>query len=222
MEAIKAEQKPIEDAAGKDYLEPNVIATEIEELIKECKKLIDDAKRIAKEIDGVKKGTPKDIGVTLLPVAKGLVNLDKSILALAEKIEGLGKKILKNGEDLVSKEKFTPELNKKFDIQGKRLENIGGKLKKIGKNFVVISEKLGNIGGKLDGQDGEKTREYAVQLKDLGEKVKAKGGPIEELGIEIQKLEPVEKDAGTEKDLQDIENALGEIGADLEAIAKVL
>lgn len=222
MEAIKAEQKPIEDGAGKDYPEPNVIPKEIEDLINECKKLIDDAKKLGKDIEGVKKGSPKDVGVAMHPIAKGLINLDKSILALAEKLENLGKKLLKNGEHLRDKEKFTPELKPKFDIQGKKLESIGGKLQKIGRNFGVIAEKLESIGGKLDGNDGAKMKEYAKELKDLGEKVKNKGGSVEELGIEIQKLEPIIKDAGTEKDLEAMEKALADIGNDLEAIAKVL
>ncbi len=221
METIDAEQKPIETAAGNDYPEPHVISKEIGDLITECKKLVDDAKKLRQEIDGIKKAPPKDIGVTLIPIVKGLVDLDKSILALAERLEKLGQTILKNGEALRDKEKFTPELKPKFDTQGKNLESIGGRLKKIGRNFGVISEKLTTISNELDGHDGKKVNEYAEQLKELGNKVKSKGSSVEELGIEIQKLEPIMKDGGTEKDLEAIETALGEIGHDLDAIAKV-
>lgn len=221
LEAIQAEQKPIEDNTGKDYAEPNVVPKEIDDLINECKKLIDTARKLGKEIDGVKKGPPKDIGVSMHPIAKSLINLDKNILVLAEKIENLGQKLLKNGEDLRDKEKFTPELKPKFDTQGKRIESIGGRLKKIGTNFGIISEKLASIGSKLDGHDGTKMKDYARQLKELGGKVKDKGKPVEELGIKIQNLQPTVKDTGIDKDLEAIQTALGEIGNDLEAIMKV-
>lgn len=221
MEEIKAEQKPIEDAAGQDYAEPNVIPKEIEDLRNKCKKLAKDAKDIGKQIEQARKGPSKDLGKALDPIGKKLLDLDKSILELAQKLEKLGQKLLKNGEDLREKEKFTPELKPKFDKQGELLENIGGKLKKIGRNFEVIGDKMGSVGTKLGGDDGSKLSDYADELKDLGQKVTEKGGSVEELGIKIQKLEPNVKDSSIDKDLEDMEKALGEIGNDLEGIIKV-
>ncbi len=221
MEKIKAEQKDLEADTGKDYAEPNVIPKEIDDLINDCKKMVDDAMAIGKDIEKARAGQQNDVGKALDPIGGKLLDLDKRILILAQKLEKLGQKILKNGEDLRDKEKFTPELKEKTDKQGKLLENIGGKLQKIGSNFEVIADKMESIGKRIGGGDGPKLTKYAEELNDLGKKVKHKGAAVEKLGIEIQKLEPNVRDSGTDKDLQDMEKALGEIGNDLEAIAKV-
>lgn len=221
MEGINAEQKPIEADAGQDYAEPNVIPKEIDALLQDCKKMIDDAKAIGQDIEKARAGPQKDVGKALDPIAGKLIDLDKRILKLAEKLEKLGKKILKNGEALRDKEKFTPELKPRFDEQGKLLENIGRLLQKIGNNFEVISDKLATVGTKINGDEGVKLKDYAEKLRDLSNRVKDKGAVVEEVGIKIQKLEPNAKDTGTDKDLEDMGKALGEIGNDLEAIAKV-
>ncbi len=118
-----------------------------------------------------------------------MLSLEKRILAFSENIEKLAQRLLKNGEDLVNKEKFTVELKTKFDTQGKRLENIGQKFN-IGKHFGIIGDKMGSIGNRVGGHDGSRLNEYAGNLKNLGGKISLKGGSIEKLGVELQKLEP--------------------------------
>lgn len=190
--------------------------------------MVDTAKQLRQQIDGVKKGPPKDVGVSMHPIVKGIIKLDKSILTLAENLEKLAQKVLKNGEDLISKEKFTPELKAKCDKVGKSFENIGGRLKNIGKNFGVISDKCSSIGDKLDGFDGDKMKEYAKQLKELADKTIEKGGSVEQLGIKIQKLAPnqgttpkPEGNNDNAKDLEQIQQDLGDIAKDLENMIKV-
>lgn len=221
MKTIKEEQAGIEADAGKNYAEPKVLPKKLDDLINDCKKLIDDCKAIGKDIEKARAGPSKNIGKAMVPIGEKLLDLDKRILALAEKIEDFAKKKLNNGEDLRTKEKFPPELKAKFDKVGKKLENIGGKFKNIAKNFGIIGDRLGSIGKRLGGDVGPKLVDFGKQCKDLGEKVNVKASSIVELGIKIQKLEPNVRDAGTDKDLEDILNALGEIGNDLEAIMKV-
>lgn len=225
---MQKEQNAIEKGAGSNYPEPGSIEKECEDLYNECKKMVDTAKQLRQQIDGVKKGPPKDVGVSMHPIVKGIIKLDKSILTLAENLEKLAQKVLKNGEDLISKGKFTPELKAKCDKVGKSFENIGGRLKSIGKNFGVISDKCSSIGDKLDGFDGEKMKEYAKQLKELADKTIEKGGSVEQLGIKIQKLAPNQgttpKPAGNNenaKDLEQIQQDLGDIAKDLENMIKV-
>ncbi len=222
MKAIQEEQKGIEASAGKDHPEPNAIEKTTEDLYNDCKKMVDDAKSIGKDIEKARAGQSHEVGKALKPIGERLLDLDKRILILAQKLEELGQKVLKHGEDLRAKEKFPPELKAKFDKVGKKIENIGGKLKNIGANFCVIGDKMMSIGNRIGGEDGPKLVDFAKQLKDLCHKVKEKGGSVENLGVQIQKLEPNMRDAGTDKDLEDIQNALGKIGNDLESILKVI
>ncbi len=190
-------------------------------MIKDCKKGIDDSKEIAKDIEKARAGQSKDVGKALQPICAKLLDFDKSILVLAEKLEKLAQKVLKHGEDLRSKEKFPPELKAKFDKTGKKFEHIGGRLKNIAMNFGIIGDRLNSIGKRLGGDDGSKLLNCGKEIKEFGDKVKAKGVSVEDFGIKIQKLDPNVRDAGTDKDLEDMLKALGEIGNDLEAIMKV-
>lgn len=222
MEGIKKEQKPIETDAGKDYPEPNVIPKEAEDLIKECKTLAGDARNIGKQIEKTRKGPSKELGKDLSgPIGGSLLDLDQRIFKLAQKLENLGHKLWENGEALRDKEKFTPELKSKFDKQGKLLENIGRKLQNIGNNFEHIGDRMNSIGKRITGDEGTKITDFAEQIRDLSNRVKDKGAQVEQLGIQIQKLEPNVRDTTLDKDLEDMQKALGEIGNDLEAIAKV-
>ncbi len=190
-------------------------------MINDCKKGIDDSKAIAGDIEKARAGQSKDVGKALQPIGQALLDFDKRILVLAEKLEKLAQNVLKHGEDLRTKEKFPPELKAKFDKVGKRFENIGGRLKNIAMNFGIIGDRLGSIGKRIGGEEGPKLTNFGKEIKEFGDKVKAKGGSVEEIGIKIQKLQPSMRDAGTDKDLEDIIKALGEIGNDLEAIMKV-
>lgn len=183
--------------------------------------MVDDCKAITKDIEQARAGQSKDVGKALQPIGAKLLELDKRILILAQQLEELGKTVLKNGEDLRAKEKFPPELKAKFDKVGKKLQDIGGKLKNIAMNIGIIGARMGSIGKRLGGDDGPKLIEFSNQIKEFAEKVKEKAVSVEELGITIQKLQPNVRDSGTDKDLEDILKALGEIGNDLEAIMKV-
>ncbi len=182
---------------------------------------MDESKEIAKDIEKARAGQSKDVGKALQPICQKLLDFDKRILVLAENLEKLAQKVLKHGEDLRTKEKFPPELKAKFDKVGKKFENIGSRLKNIAMNFGIIGDRLNSIGKRLGGEDGSKLINCGKEIKDFGEKVKAKGVSVEELGIKIQKLQPNVRDAGTDKDLEDMLKALGEIIKDLEAIMQV-
>ncbi len=218
---MQEEQKGIEADAGKNYPEPNVIPMTLEDLYNDCKQMVDDCKKVKKDIEDVRAGQSKDVGKAMQPICDKLLSLDKRILALAEKLEELAKKVLKNGEDLRSKEKFPPDLKVKFNKVGKKFENIGVRLQNIGKNFGIIGYKMGSIGKRIGGDEGSKLTKCSDELKDLADKAKVKGGHVEELGHKIQKLEPNVRDEGTDKDLEDMLKALDGIIQDLEAIMKV-
>lgn len=215
------EQNSIESAAGIAYAERNAIPRIVEGLIADCRKLVDDAKLIGKNLEYSKTGQSKDVCKSMLPIAVKLLDLDKRILLLAEGVEKLGQKLLKNGEDLVVKEKFSHELKGKFDVQGQKLESIGDKLQSIGKNIGVIGDKLMSIGSRCNEEDGPKLRGYGQQLIALVDKVMGKGITVKELGIKLQKLEPNVRDTETDRDLNDMLKALNDVVRDLEEISKV-
>lgn len=182
---------------------------------------MDDAKEIAKQIEKARASQSKDVGKAMNLVGEKLLSLDKRILTLSQKLEQVAQMILKNGENLRDKEKLTPELKSKFHTQGSKFENIGGKIKNIAINFGVIGDRMVSIGSRVSGSDGPKIKNYGTQLKDLADNITPKGGSVEQLGIKIQELEHNVRDAGTDKDLEDMLHALGEIGNELKAILKV-
>lgn len=225
LEIINEQQNQVEADAAAHYPEKKIVQKKVEGLLVDCKKLINDAKGIQKELEKVRDGHPRDVGKGMEPIGNKLVDLAKRIFGLSEKLEPLGKQILKNIEDLRVKMKFPPKLKAKTDIQGKRLENSGGKLQSIGRNVGVLGDKLNSIGGRVEKDIGPKLKDYGGKLKDSGEKIKDKGGPVAEVGIKIQNCEPIEGDPEADKlnakDMDDMQKALGEIGKDLEAILKV-
>lgn len=220
LEVIRQEQSSIEAATGNAYAEPNAIPKIVDGLIADCRNVIQDAKAISKDLERAKAVQSKDVGKILVPIGEKLLYLDRQVLLLAQSIEKLGQRLIKNGEDLVNREKFTPELKMRTDTQGKRLQSIGQKLKNIGLNFGVIGNKFGSIGSRRHGGDGSKLNSYGDQLKILGEQIITQAGSVEKTGIELQKLEPNVRDKETDRDLDDIQNALAAIIRDLEDIIK--
>lgn len=190
-------------------------------MINNCKKISDDAKNIETQIKKVREGPSEGIGKALKAIGESLMNLFKRILVLANNTEKLAQKMLKHGEDLKEKEKFTPELKLKVDKQGKCLENIGVKFKTMGKNFGTIGDKMESIGNQLGEDGGPKLKDFGRDFKELGVKLTDKGTSVEELGIKLQKLEPNVRDAETDKDLENMKIAFDDISNDLEGIIKV-
>lgn len=198
---------------------------DIGKLHKDCKALAGEAKKIGEDLQKVRKGPPNDIGKPLEGISSRIVELAKKILELATNLEDTGKALLKNGEALRDEGKLTPEINNRLKVQGKKLQDCGSKLVNIGKKIdPSISERISNIAGRLEKDQpdiGKALKNIANELKPLGAQIGEKGQACDKIGEALQKLEPSIKDPGINKDLEDIETALGEIGNDLEAIKKV-
>lgn len=222
LEVIKHEQTSIEAALGNAYAEPNAIPRQVEDMYNDCRTLIENSKHIEKDLKGVREGQSKDVAKALPPIAETLLNFEKRILVLSEHLESLGKRLLKNGEDLVHKETFSMEIKAKTDTQGKRLESIGQRLKSIGKNFGTIGDKMSSIGNRVGGDEGPRLKIYGGELKTFGEQITLKGSAVDKLGIELQKLQLNVRDTETDKDLEDIQKSLLDIVHDLESIIRVL
>ncbi len=196
------------------------------------KKVGKEAGDLADEVDRItSKGNVTNDETGLKELAERNLRMCKNLLELSKNIESMAQKILDNGEGLREKKKFKKDVKPLFDVVGKKVEEAGdilmgmkGKIEEIGKRWVRIGELVAKDKSKDIIVPGKELQGLANKISDYGMRVKAIGNLIQKLQINKEENVTTPKpvvDNGNAKDLEQIQQDLGDIAKLLEGMVKV-